>query len=359
MYKAIILNYIYSFSFIISFLNAQIYDFSDYPDSLETFNTANFRVYISENIDTIKGIYMYMHGFGGDSRLIVEDTTMQTLSESISFALMGVQLDNMHMDSGIGNSLIEAKIYFSEQSNHSELIYSPLFFDGYSWGGQWSYHYSQWRPQDVIAFITMKGGYHDTAYCENAINVPAYMFIGENDADYRIENLTNVFLKHRPDSAIWTLAMEPNAGHSRISDRNLLNPFLFDMIDKRLPEYFNLNEPVELNSIPPNSGWLGNRDTFDIFNSECYESNIDSLSWISNVVNAQNWQSFVSDSTVNTINDCYLGDLDFDENLSILDIFLLLDFILSHTYQSNGDMNYDQVLNIEDILILIQLILQR
>ena len=45
--------------------------------------------------------------------------------------------------------------------------------------------------------------------------------------------------------------------------------------------------------------------------------------------------------------------------LSILDIFLLLEFILNHIYESNGDMNYDQILNIADILILIQLILQR
>ncbi len=192
-------------SVYLSFLTlaiTQIYDFSDIPSEDESFTTANFRIFIPEDIDTIRGIYAYMHGFGGDSRSVVQDSIMKELSASIDFALLGVQLDNMHMDSGIGNSLLDAKLEFANQSNHPELIYSPLFFDGYSWGGQWSYHYSQWKPEDVIAFVTMKGGYHDTTYSQNAINVPGYMFIGEYDSDYRIENLTDIFLKHRSSGLI-------------------------------------------------------------------------------------------------------------------------------------------------------------
>ena len=364
MHKRIVLQlfvissyYVLSFLLLITPINSQIYEFSDFPNEDETFTTANFSIYIPENVDTIKGVYAYMHGFGGDSRHIVQDSTMQALSQFVDFALMGVQLDNMHMDSGIGNSLIEAKNSFAEQSNHLELVYSPLFFDGYSWGGQWSYHYSQWRPQDVIAFITMKGGYHDTVYCENAITVPGYMFVGENDSDYRIENLTDVFLKHRNAGAIWALAMEPNSGHSRITDRNLLNTFLFDMINKRLPSSFNFEEPVPLFDIEENSGWLGDRENFFIYPYDCYEGN-DTLSWLSNSDNAQNWQSFVSSSSVDIIINCTLGDLDSNGLLNIQDILILLDIILDNSsYNENADMNYDQTLNIQDILILIQEIL--
>ena len=186
-----ILKYILFFIVLFNPLNTQIYDFSDFPNEDESFTTADFRIYISEEIDTIRGIYAYMHGFGGDSRSIVQDSLMQELAKTVNFALLGVRLDNMYMDSGIGNSLIEAKSSFAEQSNHLELIYSPLFFDGHSWGGQWSYHYTQWNPEDVIAFVTMKGGYHDTTYSESVINVPGYMFVGENDSDYRIKNLTD------------------------------------------------------------------------------------------------------------------------------------------------------------------------
>tara|TARA_Y100001960_G_scaffold329125_1_gene419609 strand:- start:173 stop:1288 length:1116 start_codon:yes stop_codon:yes gene_type:complete len=354
----VLLKNIFFYLLFLTLAITQIYDFSDTPSEDESFSTANFRIFISENIDTIRGIYAYMHGFGGDSRSIVQDTLMQELSESISFALLGVQLDNMYMDSGIGNSLIDAKIDFAIQSNHEELIYSPIFFDGYSWGGQWSYHYTKWNPQDVIAFMTMKGGYHDTTYSESAINVPGYMFIGEYDSDYRIQNLTDIFLKHRASGALWTLAMEPNSGHNRISDRELLNSFLFDMIDKRLPETFNINEPVLLNSLIENNGYLGNRTTFEIFNHNCYNFGTDSLSWISNIDNAQKWQFFVSENSSNLVIDfCYLGDINYDNSLSILDILLILDIIIEYRYNTYADMNYNQSVNIQDIIILLQLIL--
>ena len=343
---------------LFSFSISQIYDFSDLPNDDESFSVADFRLYVPEDIDTIKGIYAYMHGFGGDSRYIVQDSSMQALVKSIDFALMGVRLDNMHMDSGIGNSLLDAKSNFAEQANHNELNFSPLFFEGYSWGGQWSYHYTEWHHEDVIAFITMKGGYHDTTYSANAIHVPGYMFIGENDSDYRIDNLTNIFLNHRPFGAIWALAMEPNAGHNRVTDRNLLDNFLFDMIDKRLPNSFDTEQPISLLEISEDSGWLGNRTNYIISPYECYDQEIDTLSWLSNSLNAQNWQYFVSDSSVDTINNCNLGDLNFDGILNIYDILILLDIILDNSnYDESADMNYDQILNIQDILILIQEIL--
>ena len=343
---------------LFNLLTTQIYDFSDFPNEDESFSTANFRIYISEDIDTIKGVYAYMHGFGGDSRSIVQDSLMQELSKSINFALLGVQLDNMHMDSGIGHSLIDAKTNFAVQSNHEELMYSPIFFDGYSWGGQWSYHYTQWNPQDVIAFMTMKGGYHDTTYSESAINVPGYMFIGEYDSDYRIENLTDIFLKHRASGALWALAMQPNSGHNRVNDRDLINAFLYDMIDKRLPDSFNIDEPVILNNLVEYDGLLGNRTTYEIFNHDCYEFSLDTLSWLSSLNNAQNWQSFVSQNNLESIIDfCFLGDLDFDGYLTILDVLLAVNDIINFNYNTYADMNYNQSINIQDILMLIQLVL--
>ena len=125
-----------------------------------------------------------------------------------------------------------------------------------------------------------------------------------------------------------------------------------------MPNSFNINEPVPLSAISEDSGWVGNRTDFFIYPHNCYEGEIDSLSWLSSNMNAQNWQYFVSDSTVDAIIDCNLGDLNYDGSLSVLDILILLDIILGNIdYDENGDMNYDQIFNIQDILILIQEIL--
>ena len=63
-----------------------IYDFSDHPNENESFTIADFRLYVPENTDTIRGIYIYMNGFGGDSRSIVQDSTMRALVEDINFS---------------------------------------------------------------------------------------------------------------------------------------------------------------------------------------------------------------------------------------------------------------------------------
>jgi hypothetical protein len=341
---------------LINLSMATIFEFSDLPLENELFDTADFTIYISDDIDTIKGIYMYMHGFGGDSRSVVYDEYMIELSDSANFALMGVRLDNMHMDSGIGNSLLDAKHSFAEQSNHPELVYSPFFFEGYSWGGQWSYHYAKWRPNDVLAFITMKGGYHDTTYAGNAINIPAYLFIGENDLDYRIENLTNIFLNHRQDGALWALAMERGTGHSQVQDRILIDRFFFDIISARIPNSYDINHAVPLIQIEENDGWVGNRDNYLVYNYECLE-NTNNMSWLLNVHNAINWQNFVSNNEVSQLNDCNIGDMNFDGITNVLDILLVIDIIMTnYNYNERADINYDLIINIQDIIEMINVI---
>ena len=152
--------------------------------------------------------------------------------------------------------------------------------------------------------------------------------------------------------------MEPNSGHNRVNDRELINTFLYDIIDKRLPDSFNINEPVLLNQLIENDGYLGNRTTYEIFNHDCYEFDVDTLSWLSNLNNAENWQSFVSQNNSNSLIDfCFLGDLDYDEDLTVLDVFLILEIIINSDYNAYADMNYNQSINIQDILILIQQIL--
>ena len=79
----------------------------------------------------------------------------------------------------------------------SATSFLPFFINGYSWGGQFGYHFTKWLPERVVGFITQKGGYHDTTNAGDAIEVPGLMLIGENDLPYRIENLTEIFLNHQ------------------------------------------------------------------------------------------------------------------------------------------------------------------
>ena len=162
-------------------LEADIFDVSIPENDTASYNYADFRIWINDSTDTLKGIYWFMHPNNGDSRNIVDDSIYQSLAVGQNFALMGAHIFNMHMSSGIGDAVIAAMDSFAVLSQHSEISYIPFFINGYSWGGQFGYHFTKWIPERVIGFITQKGGYHDTTNAGGAIEVPALMFIGEND----------------------------------------------------------------------------------------------------------------------------------------------------------------------------------
>ena len=282
----------------------QIYDISIPENDTTSYNYADFRLWISDSTDTLRGIYWFMHPNNGDSRDIVTDLNYQTLASNKGFALMGAHIYNMNMNTGIGDAVISATDSMAVLSGHSELEFIPFFINGYSWGGQFAYHFTKWIPQRVLGFITQKGGYHDTTTSNMAIQVPGLMFVGQNDLDYRIENLTNIFLNHRSIGAKWSLAMEQDVGHSQVNDINFLNSFFNTVSDLRIPNDVNVFEPIVLNTLADTVGWLGNQNSLAIGSWECYDGNYDSSSWIPLRSNAELWQNFVSESTISDTSVC-------------------------------------------------------
>ena len=272
---------------------AEIFDISIPENDTASYNYADFRIWINDTTDTLKGVYWFMHANNGDSRNIVTDTTYQNLVTEQNFALVGAHIFTMHMSSGIGDAVIAAMDSFAVFSNHQEISFIPFFINGYSWGGQFAYHFTKWRPNRVAGFITQKGGYHDTTNAGIAIQVPALMIVAENDLDYRIENLTNIFFDHRDDGAKWILAMEPDANHSLVTDYPFLNTFFNKTVELRIPNNVDVYDTITLNSLSNSIGWLGDQETYTIGSWECYDGVIDSSSWFLSKTIGEHWQNFV------------------------------------------------------------------
>ena len=288
------------FFFLSISVEAEIFDISIPENDTASYNYADFRIWINDTTDTLKGLYWFMHPNNGDSRNIVTDTAYQNLVTNQHFALLGAHIFNMHMNTGIGDAVIAAMDSFAVLSGHQEISFAPFFINGYSWGGQFAYHFTKWIPERVVGFITQKGGYHDTTNAGLAVEVPALMIVGENDFDYRIENLTNIFLDHRPEGAKWILAMEPNVGHSLVTDYSFLNTFFFTVNDLRVPDNINVFEPITLQTLSDSIGWLGNQETYTIGSWNCYNGNIDSSSWFPQRVVGEKWQNFVYEFPADT-----------------------------------------------------------
>ena len=146
---------------IIAVIKGDIYDVSIPENDTASYNYADFRMWVNDSTDTLKGIYWFMHPNNGDSRSIVNDSADQSLVNGQDFALLGAHIFNMHMETGIGDAVIAAMDSFAVQSGHEEISFVPFFINGYSWGGQFGYHFTKWIPERVLGFITQKGGYHD------------------------------------------------------------------------------------------------------------------------------------------------------------------------------------------------------
>ena len=279
-------------------LNAAVHDVSAPPLPGDTYGVADFRLYVPDGVTAVRGVYAHLDPYLADSRGIVQDPALRALCEESSFALLGALLDSRHMDTGIGNAVLRALAALADASGHPELAWSPLFFDGWSWGGQFAYHFTVWRPDRVLGFITQKGGLHDTGPAGAAIQVPGYLIVGENDAPYRIANLTGIFLAHRPLGARWSLAMQPDAAHERVTDRALLDGFFHAVVARRLPAEIPPDGPVVLQDIPQDAGWLGERATARIGAHACFGAPADTACWFPARGVAFGWQDFVSGGAV-------------------------------------------------------------
>ena len=107
----------YNLFLFINFVEAEIFDISIPENDTASYNYADFRIWINDTTDTLKGLYWFMHPNNGDSRNIVTDTAYQNLVTNQHFALLGAHIFNMHMNTGIGDAVIAAMDSFAVLSD--------------------------------------------------------------------------------------------------------------------------------------------------------------------------------------------------------------------------------------------------
>ena len=287
--------------------NAQVYEYEfTAPANIDRDGYARYKIYIPESVEKVRGIYCYVPGWQGSSLGMINNIEYQKYVEEKGFAFMCFNMVGSYTNyyQGVtlwsGDALVQALTKLSEISGHPELKYSAMLFNGHSAGGQFAYHFTQYKPERVIAFVTIKGGYHSLSSAGSAVNVPGYMFIGENDESHRIDNLSGIFKTNRKYNALWCLAMEPNAGHGRV-DEAIIHSYFDEIIPLRLPDIIPLNNFPVLKSVQQQKGWLGNPDTHSISSFDEYGNSKKSACWFPSEKIAKEWQLFSEGNfTLNT-----------------------------------------------------------
>lgn len=278
----------------------EIFEYSFSPDpNIDIWGLMELKLYIPSSVKRVRGIYCYVPGWQGNSMVMMSNKSLRAYVENRGFALMTFIMEGEYTskEEGIskwsGMAFLNGLMELAIKSGHPEIENAPLLFNGHSAGGQFGYHFTLLKPEQVIAFVTIKGGLHALRPAGAAIHVPAFMVIGEHDERHRKTNLTGIFNTHRPQRALWSLAMDPDSRHDPVND-SIKHAFFDAVIALRLPEMDSPNGPTKLKKVDEAAGWLGNSDTFSISSYEAYIGDSLKASWLPDKDFAKVWLKFIS-----------------------------------------------------------------
>ncbi len=295
----------------ISMSRKTYYTYQVGPEDTST-AAASFGVYLPPGVPTYRGVLFAVAPKATDSKAFasggpvtpsgstvfddeiprIRERSLQ-LAEEYDLALMGAEL----VEFSQGDDVFTALEKIAEQSGHPELAQAPLLLIGYSWGGCLAYDLSSRHYDRVVGFIAEKGNCVSGGDVGAAKLVPAYLFLGESDTPVPANHgLTRVFETNRAAGALWAVAVDPGAGHTPV-DVNLVGNWMSAVLEARLPAAPPPGSPVALNALGENSGWLGNRQTFEIAPFDQYGGDPLQASWLPMMQTAQDWHALVSQFT--------------------------------------------------------------
>jgi poly(3-hydroxybutyrate) depolymerase len=227
------------------------------------YDKAEFKLWLPNDLASVQAIALLVPGSNGDGRGQVDDAVWQSFAAHHNLALIGVRLTDKPHDQGFieeyvnvsqgsGQALLDAVNAFAARSKHPELATAPFLLWGMSAGGEFNYEFACWKPERVVAFVVNKGNIYYTALASKAARgVPAILFTGGKDLEFRTNTITGLFAVNRRAGALWALAEEPSAAHVVGRSRDVALVLFEDALALRLGGGSVLKPMIE------KSGFLG------------------------------------------------------------------------------------------------------
>jgi len=199
----------------------------------ETFDYAAFRLWLPDHAGPVRGVAVVTDGINVDGRAMAE-RPWQDFAADHSLALVTVyfrtddlsqMLTYSQAEHGSGRALLAGLAALGRASGHPEMETVPLFLEGFSAGGQFSYSFACYQPDRVAAFCSNKGGIYLTPSTAAARDVPGVFIAGEKDTASRRSAIKLIYTENRKLGARWCMAVEPVFGHNHGNANNLALPF--------------------------------------------------------------------------------------------------------------------------------------
>lgn len=288
-----------------SILAGRYYQASMPPEKDDDYQSADFRMWIPHNMQTIRGVIVKQHGCGDPAAATgldhANDLQWQALATKHQFALLGSKFTTgkqpceywVVANYGSGAAFTRALKAFAKQSQHPEIERVPWAMWGHSGGADWGIQMMQKYPNRTIAVIAARGGAFLLLGTNPTIaNIPVLFALGEKDriAISGTQDLPiQAFKRYRKLAAPWTLAVEAGAEHELGDTRLLAIPYLDALITQRLPDRGNDLKPID-----HDQGWLGNLVTHQIAPVSKFAGEPLAAAWLPNEETARKWQQYVT-----------------------------------------------------------------
>jgi len=290
--------------------------------SSKNYDTAEFRLWIPEEVKSLKGILVIVPGSNMDGRSwveasgwqrVIENTKVtvpvsfwQSLARRHGFGLLGCWFtdkphENMFIEEyakvseGSGQALLDALRELAKLSGHIEIADTPLAFWGISAGGQYNYEFACWKPDHVITFVLNKGGIYYTALAPQASRlVPGIFYVGGKDSPFRNNIIKGIYSMNRRAEALWTLVEEPGKVHEFGASLEMSETYFDEVIPLRLPE----RSGEQLRSLKLEDGYLGDFNTLTYSSYSADKAKENPTIWLPTQKIAETWEVYVKGITM-------------------------------------------------------------
>ena len=269
-----------------------MYEFRLDPGPEDLFEEAEFRIWIPEGVEKLRGIIVHQHGCGRNGMLMAWDHHWRALARKWDCALMGThyrQVDSCaswhNPLNGSDRAFYNALNNLAEQSGHPELNSVPWALWGHSGGARWVSHMLQLHPERIIAVVARSGGFHVSN--QASFRVPVLFNYGKGERP-RLNGLT-YYPGGREENAPWLIAPDQVTGHECGNSRLLTIPFIDICFDLRLSS----EEHEALRKINMEKSWLGDLRSFEITENHGFEGDPLTRVWLPDGNFARSWQEYV------------------------------------------------------------------
>ena len=210
-----------------------VYDETIAPGA--NYDKAEFRLAVPPGVSRVRAVLVLVPGSNGDGRPMAEDAFWQTFAAKHQLAIVACRFtDKPHEQSfledyvavanGSGQALLDAVSSLARKSSHPEIATAPFLMWGMSAGGQVNYEFAAWKPERVIAFVVNKGGVYYSALVPRAArSVPALLFVGDKDLEFRVNTIQGLFAVNRRAGALWAYVVEPDTAHGQLPHDDIVH----------------------------------------------------------------------------------------------------------------------------------------